>query len=85
MIKWSDDFDPNDSIKNPNSVWMKTLTVATTHNIKRNVHLYTYPVAVGLKSSNHEEVEEKFAEDIKLLCEGDSKVENFYSGAEKKL
>ena len=48
-------------------------------------HLYTYPVAVGLKSSNHEEVEEKFAEDIKLLSEGDVKLGKFYSGAEKKF
>ena len=55
-----------------------------THNIKRNVHFYTYPVVVGLKSSNHEEVEEKFAEDIKLLCKGDSKLGKFYSGTEKK-
>ena len=37
----------------------------------KNFHLYTYPVAVGLKSSNHEEVEKKFMEDLKLLSNGD--------------
>jgi len=78
--EWSDDFDPNDSIKTLNSVWMKTITISVPHKITKNSHLYTYPVSVGLKSSNHEEVEEKFAKDLKLLSKGQD-LKPFYYAA----
>ena len=40
IIEWSDDFDPNDSIKSTNSVWMKTITISVPHKITKNL-IYT--------------------------------------------
>ena len=78
MNEWSDDFDPYDSIKsNRFSVWLKTITIAPPHGIKHLRHLYTYPVAIGLKNTSHEEVEKAFATDLELLSKG-TKVSQFY-------
>ena len=82
--EWSDDMDPMDSIKsNRNSVWIKTITVSPPHGKREKLHLYTYPIAIGLKKSCHEEVEEKFAADLKLLCKG-TELGLFYSAAHGK-
>ena len=62
-ILWSDDFDPNTSIKsNRGSVWIKTLTFVSD-NVNKNDDKDTYPIAIGLKSNEHEDVE-------KIVCEG---------------
>ena len=68
IIEWSDDFDPNDSIKSSRgSACVKTVTIGTPSGIKNNKHMYTYPIAIGEKGISHEEVEEKFLWDMELL------------------
>jgi hypothetical protein len=67
MSEWSDDFEPNDSIKgNRGSVWIKTLTVAPDPD-SRHKHQHTYPIAIGHKSADHEEVERLLKEDFLKL------------------
>ena len=42
IIEWSDDFDPNDSVKNNRgSIWLKTVTISVPHGTEANVHLPT--------------------------------------------
>ena len=56
-LLWSDDFDPNTSIKsNRGSVWIKPLTFVAerTHT---NDERDTYPISIGLKSNDHEKIE----------------------------
>lgn len=58
-IEFSDDFDPNNSIKsNRQSVWMKSLTISPLTD-KMHSMITTYPISFGLKNSNHQIVEEK--------------------------
>ena len=74
---WSDDFDPNSSIKsNRQSVWVKTATIfaMTTDGTKVS---YTYPLATSPKNVDHEEVEFLLCEELKLLRFG--KMNTFYS------
>ena len=80
IIEWSDDFDPNDSIKaNRGSVWLKTVTICMPPRITKNQHLYTYPIAIGEKGDSHEEVEDKFLWDMAILS-GNTETDNkFYS------
>jgi hypothetical protein len=57
LTEWSDDFEPNDSVKsNRGSVWLKTLTVSPRFGSRHKL-LHTYPLAIGGKKVDHEAVE----------------------------
>jgi hypothetical protein len=67
LFTWSDDFEPNNSIKaNRQSVWLKTFTVVTTFE-NSAPKLFTAPVGVGPKGVDHSVVEEKFHEEMLKL------------------
>ena len=67
---WSDDFDPNKSIKaNRQSIWIKTATIFTMSDKGDKIKI-TYPVSMALKKESHKCVEQKFRNDIKKLSEG---------------
>ena len=71
IIEWSDNFAPTNSNRaTKNSVWLKIITVAPPHDGSYPSHLYTYPIAVGPKGVDHEEVEAKFKADLELLRSG---------------
>ena len=62
--EWSDGFEPHFSVQaNKGSAWLKTETISPPQGNKHGL-TYTYPVAFGKSSCNHEEVEERFAEDL---------------------
>lgn len=68
---WSDDFDPNKSIKsNRQSIWIKTLTIIAMNKYGTKIKS-TYPLTLALKGSNHEVVEEKHNKMLELLKEGE--------------
>ena len=67
---WSDDFDPNKSIKaNRQSVWIKTMTIFTLSG-KGLKNKLTYPLSLSVKGAEHELVEEEFFKEIELLRSG---------------
>jgi hypothetical protein len=67
---WSDDFDPNRSIKaNRQSVWIKTCTLFFM-NDKGEKRESTYPIALSTKGCQHEDVECKIKQEIELLSSG---------------
>ena len=59
VILWSDDFEPNVTRKNRNSVWLKTITICPPENLKTS-SLYTFPIAMGRKGQSHDMVNEMF-------------------------
>ena len=69
-LLWSNDFDPNISIKsNRGSVWIKTLTFVA-ENTHINDERYTYPISIGLKSNDHEKIERMFVNELNELSTG---------------
>ena len=69
-IQWSDGFEPNTSSKtNRGSVWLKTLTFLSddfkTNNLKN-----TYAISIGLKSVDHDAVENRFLKETMELSNG---------------
>ena len=82
--EWFDGMDLMDFIKNNrNSIWIKTINVAPPHKIRHKAYLYTYPIAICLKKSCHEEVEMKFVKDLEPLCKG-TEVGKCYSARHKR-
>lgn len=76
---WSDDFDPNRSIKaNRQSVWIKTCTIFFMNTFGKYIEK-TFPIAMSIKGTNHEEVESEIAVELKLLNSGN--LVKFYSCA----
>jgi hypothetical protein len=64
---WSDDFDPNKSIKaNRQSIWVKTATIFSMSNVGTKISV-TYPVALALKKENHKCVETLFLAELNKL------------------
>ena len=49
---WSDDFEPNVYRKNRKSIWIKTVSICPPHD-KITSPMYTYVLAIGRKSDNH--------------------------------
>ena len=67
---WSDDFDPNNSIKsNRQIVWIHTVTIIamTKEGMKLS---YTYPIATSAKGVDHEEVYELLSKEVMQLSTG---------------
>ena len=68
---WSDDFDPNKSIKNNRqSVWIKTMTIFSI-DIKGNKISSTYPLTLAMKGKDHDIVEKYYMRQILSLREGE--------------
>lgn len=64
---WSDDCDTNSqSMAGRAQVWVKTMTIATTSD-NSNLVENTYPVAIGLKGTSHDEVEAKHTVELRKL------------------
>ena len=81
--EWSDGFEPSYSTKaNRGSSWLKTITISPPANKIHSLE-YTYPIAVGRSSSPHEEVERKFAEELRELA-SNTGGRLFYHGATKQ-
>ena len=59
-IQWSDDCDPNSSIKsNRGSIWVKTVTFIS-EDFGKNDNADTYLISIGLKGFDHDEIEKKY-------------------------
>ncbi len=82
ITEWSDDFDPLTVKRNLWSIWVKTVTISHPRH-KNDSPENTYLIAVGPKSSNHEEVESKFAAELKELSSGESDL--FYCKRSKRM
>ena len=71
-LQWSDDFEPNTSSKtNRGSVWLKTLTFLSDDFHKNNLK-NTYAISVGLKSEDHDTVENVFVRELHDLSNGEN-------------
>jgi hypothetical protein len=67
---WSDDFDPNKSIKgNRQSVWIKTMTIFTLSG-SGSKNKVTYPLSLSMKGTDHNLVEIEFCKEINQLKNG---------------
>jgi hypothetical protein len=67
LTLWSDDFDPNKSIKNNRqSVWIKTITIFTI-DMNGKKRSSTYPLTLAMKGSQHEVVESYYMQQITSL------------------
>ena len=83
LTLWSDDFDPNKSIKsNRQSVWIKTITIFTI-DMNGKKRSSTYPLTLAMKGSQHEVVEEYYMQQVSSLKEGNMII--MYSRSHKQL
>lgn len=83
IVFWSDDFDPNKSIKNNRqSVWIKTTTIFTIDMNGEKISS-TYPLTLSLKGLDHDVVDSIYESQIKSLMEGDLII--MYSRSHKSL
>ena len=83
LTSWSDDFEPNYSIKgNRGSVWIKTITIALPAGCSQSV-VYTYPVAIGPKGANHDDAEKYLLLSLKPFMT--TPLPYLYSGIAKKM
>ena len=81
-IQWSDDFEPNTSIKsNRGSVWIKTLTFISNDDQQNNIN-NTYPIAIGHKGDDHNNIERLYAQELNELRNGINN--RFFSSSLKK-
>ena len=73
-ITWSDDFDPNSSIKaNRGAVWIRTVTFIT-QTFNENKFDDTYTISIGLKQQSHDVVEREFLNELKELKSGTNNI-----------
>ena len=69
-VSWSDDFDPNSSIKaNRGAVWIKTVTFIS-ESFSENKIEDTYTVSIGLKQQSHDTIEKQFVRELENLKKG---------------
>lgn len=66
LIFWSDDFEGSMLRKNKNSVWIKTVTISPPPDQQTSTK-YTYVIAMGRKSNNHDEVNKIHNEELEQL------------------
>ena len=67
---WSDDFDPNNSIKsNRQSVWIQTVTIFAMTKDGNKIS-YTYPIATSAKGEDRDEVYQLLSDEVKKLQSG---------------
>ena len=80
---WSDDFDPNKSVKNNRqSVWIKTVTIFTMGKNGEKIQ-GTYVLSLSLKKLDHNVVETLFLNDLEKLRKG--KLLMMYSRSNRSL
>ena len=71
---WSDDFDPNRSIKaNRQSVWIKTCTIFFMGDNGEKIE-NTYPISLSTKGGNHEVIEAFIKKEIEMLQSGSKNI-----------
>ena len=69
-ISWSDDFDPNSSIKaNRGAVWIRTVTFIS-QSFSDNTLEDTYTISIGLKNKCHDAIEREFVKELEQLKNG---------------
>ena len=69
-ITWSDDFDPNSSIKaNRGAVWIRTVTLIS-ESFSDNRLEDTYTISIGLKNKCHDTIERKFVTELEEINNG---------------
>ena len=84
IIEWQDDFQHMNSNKaHRSAVWIKVVTIVPPPGIRKQSLRNTYPYAIGLKGTCHEEVERKFKEELAELSKGAD--DWFYERATKKM
>ena len=82
IVRWSDDFEPNNIKKNKgNSVWTMTITIIGSESNQHHEE-NTYIVAIGHKGADHSSVERRFLEDIRNINKNDQK---YYVAYSKKI
>ena len=80
---WSDDFDPNKSVKsNRQSVWLKTITIFSFTNDGLLVE-HTYPMGLSKKGMDHDELDKKIEIEIQVIKNANPMV-SMYSRAYKE-
>ena len=85
MMEWSDGYDPHAFSKaNRGSAWTKVITFVPPHE-KNNAIEYTYPIALGLSSGDHEVVETEFKNDLLELSDPNCTTNMFYYGKVKEF
>ena len=83
ITDWHDDFEPNSQAKqNKGSVWVYTVTILGPPGTK-NDGKYTYPIALGTKSSNHDHILAMIQNEIKALR--DSNTQFYHRGLKKMI
>ena len=66
-IQWSDDCDPNSSIKcNWGSIWVKTVTFIS-EDFGNNDHSDTYPISLSYKGKDHDVIERQYMNELNEL------------------
>jgi len=80
---WSDDFEPNNTKQNRQSVWVKTFTIGTRRETGQEIRA-TYPLAVGGKHDPHDEVERKHWMELMRFMSSDI-LTPFYVGSKKSF
>lgn len=71
---WSDDFDPNKSIKNNRqSVWIKTISIFTMNKFGVKTKI-TYPVSLAMKGCNHDSVDFQHSLELSSLNSGEPRL-----------
>ena len=81
LTDWHDDFEPNTQAKqNRGSVWVYTVTIVGPPGTQ-NQSNYSYPIAIGSKNVNHDNIIDKIQNELKALKEGNTK---FYHRKLKK-
>ena len=67
ITDWDDDFEPNSQAKqHRGSVWVYTVTILEPPGTK-NQDKCIYPLVLGTKSSNHDNIFEKVQQEIKII------------------
>ena len=73
IVRWSDDFEPNNVKKNKgNSIWTFSVTLISDvdhHHSEEN----TYILSLGPKNSDHTVIERKFLSDLRAINNDSSK------------
>ena len=80
---WSDDFDPNKSVKsNRQIIWLKTTTIFSFTNDGLMVE-HTYPMGLSKKGMDHDELDKKIEIEIQVIKNASPMV-SIYSRAYKE-
>ena len=83
IVRWSDDFEPNNIKKNKgNSIWTMTITIIGS-DPNRHTEDNTYIVAIGHKDADHSGVEHRFLDDIRNINKNND--QKYYVAESRKI